>query len=336
MVARPAAALIACLAAACGPPAATSTPAGTATGAPRGAAVIVHEEAGDRLYAIDLAGGAPRTVGPSGAGHPVWSPDGRYLAYLVGDRLWLHADGEGDTAVADGIDDQAQRPCAFRPGGRELAVALPGAVAEVIIGTPGAPKQVAARADRRVADLLWSPDGSVLVILFWAPSTPAVAEVVRVAGGTATSQAADGVTHLLGWRPSGELVAVRADEGGEHPVALAASGASLLRPAGEHLFVLDYARSPDLLLLGEGGEDPGDDARILVAAPGPARPVRWLSRHPRLSDLHLSQDGRSAVFIDRSPGSGGVYVVGSIAAEQTQLVLPAATTRSFSSPVLRP
>jgi hypothetical protein len=56
-----------------------------------GAAVISHEEAGDRLYIVDLTSGRLQPISPEGkAPHqPIWSPDGKSLAYRIDDRLYV-------------------------------------------------------------------------------------------------------------------------------------------------------------------------------------------------------------------------------------------------------
>ncbi len=63
--------ITACAIAAC----AAAPPMPSAALPPAGAAVIAHEETGDRLYVADFAGGKLRPVGPAGeAPHqPVWS-----------------------------------------------------------------------------------------------------------------------------------------------------------------------------------------------------------------------------------------------------------------------
>lgn len=328
--------ITACAIAAC----AAAPPRPSAALPPAGAAVIAHEETGDRLYVADFAGGKLRPVGPAGeAPHqPVWSLDGTHLAWRAGNRLWLHTEGGDDAAVVDGVEIETQRPCAFSPDGRLLAVAGAGG-AVLLASEHGEPRPLLARPGVRVGDLIWLPDGGTLAVLFWAPGRAEVVQVA-IADGAAKSQRTDDVSRLLGFRPDGGLLVLRSAEGREQLAVLGPAGLSPLRSLPEGQSVIDYAAAGDRLLLAASGEDSGDDAAVFLAAAGGAPPRRWLASHPQLVDLRLSRDGRWALFVDRAVGAegrpgGSVFLV-AVGSASAKSVLPASGARSFSEPTPRP
>jgi Tol biopolymer transport system component len=82
---------------------------------------------GEDIYIVDVATGVIRnvTAGDDGSdGWPVWSPDGRALAYEARQNgRWMlkrvNADGDGRTALTDGAWD-ARRPV-WSPDGKQIA-----------------------------------------------------------------------------------------------------------------------------------------------------------------------------------------------------------------------
>jgi dipeptidyl aminopeptidase/acylaminoacyl peptidase len=306
--------------------------------APSGAVVIAHEQERDQPYLVEFSTGRLSPLGSleETVHQPVWSPDGKRLAFRTGDKLWLHGRG-ADAVVAEGLEIDTQRPCAFSPDGRRIAVA--GAAGKVFLLEAGVSRQLLAHPDLRVADLLWSPDGRTLFALLWARGR---AEVERIAlSGEVVSQPANSVSRLLGFRSEGALVVLASPgEGREQPALLTASGVVPLRELPEELTVVDAAAG-ETLVLAASGEDSGDDATIFLApAEGKVSPRRWLASHPQLTDLRLSADGQWALCVDRAVGAdgrpgGSVYRV-AVGSEKAARVLSASAARSFSAPVPRP
>jgi Tol biopolymer transport system component len=83
-------------------------------------------EKGDRrlhLYTASLRGGRPRAISDAEIlDGPVWSPDGRWLAYsnYEGEIRRLHPNGRGDQLVAE-LPGQEIRGLRWSPDGRHLA-----------------------------------------------------------------------------------------------------------------------------------------------------------------------------------------------------------------------
>ena len=85
----------------------------------------------DKLWLIDAAGGRPRRLTASGGGigehSPVWSPDGRWVAYITwseqGGNLWrVRADGKGDAEQLTKRSAFFDKPN-YTPDGSRIVVA---------------------------------------------------------------------------------------------------------------------------------------------------------------------------------------------------------------------
>lgn len=131
---------------------------------PDGRLAFTRVEAGVfGTYVANAAGGAERRIlTTSDFGGLAWAPDGRRIAYVVGESLdlWvMNADGSGTQKIAA----NAVAP-AWSPDGRRIAVArfLGGGVGETwVIAVRGG---VARRVTRNAEHPSWSPDGKKLVV----------------------------------------------------------------------------------------------------------------------------------------------------------------------------
>lgn len=164
--------------------AALCSPPACASGAPSGEIAFVRD--GD-IWVMDADGGNARQLTSTAADHqPVWSPDGRRLAFLRGSRqLWV--------MDADGSD---ARRVAFRLGLR----AMPGTAHKKVTYS--------------IAALDWAPDGSKLAVAAHAYSAyPSTAEGLNAAQiylvrlkGTLQRRVGPlvyGLPERLSWRPTG-------------------------------------------------------------------------------------------------------------------------------------
>jgi hypothetical protein len=289
---------------------------------PAGAVVAGHDDSGQRLYVADFATGRLQLIGPGQ--QPVWSPDGLRLAYRIGDRLWLHRGAAPDEPISDGLELETQRPCAFSPRGRTLAVALHGGVLQ--IGS----KRLPARPGLRISDLLWSPGGEALEVLFSAPGRPghSIAEVIRVelSGRVTQTQRLDDVARFLGWRPNGDLLVLQSGDGHDAAAVLSPAGLRLFPAVAEEVFILDYARVSDRLLLAREGE-------LFLSSLDGSRRSAWVAA----SDVRLAADGDFALLVKAADGRvGGSIVLSKTGSKAGRSVLSATPARTFSDPVPRP
>jgi serine/threonine protein kinase/Tol biopolymer transport system component len=137
------------------------------------------DDTGPAIWRVGLLGGQPRRI-VSDARMPVPSPDGRSLAYFVGD-----SDGIGDTLVVSALDGSGSRPLvqgvlggglivrpAWSPDGRHLSYVqrglfMPGNLFNVEVGT-GQSRQVTqfTQSGEGVESQAWLPDNRHLVVSY--------------------------------------------------------------------------------------------------------------------------------------------------------------------------
>jgi len=268
---------------------------GTAAFAGRGQLAFVSS---GRLYVLDgSVAGRPATLhevaAPTGATAPAWSPDGRWLAFLVVPpspypvvsdpmgTLWL-AHNNGSAArpvlanagpfswspVTDVLAATVTNPASGRSWLCELR---PGATPHLVPGVTG--------------PAVWSPDGRQLAftVILSNPQRGfygSKLETIPASGGTPITRRSSSQAALLvaGWWPGGQGLMAWADEQGS--ASLAADGQSLLsfpleggRPATlgfTLLFPPFLATSPaqKLVAVDNGGDRVlWDDKTILLCAP---------------------------------------------------------------------
>ena len=251
-----------------------------------------------RLYVLDgSAAGRPATLhavaAPGGATAPAWSPDGRWLAFLVVPpspypvvsdpmgTLWLaNADGgaarpalanAGPFSWSPATDVLAATVTNPASGRSWLCELRPGATPHLVPGATG--------------PALWSPDGRQLAFTTILSNPQrgfygSKLETIPASGGTPVVRRTSSQAALLvaGWWPDGQGLMAWADEQGS--ASLAADGQSLLsfplsggRPVTlgfTLLFPPFLATSPAqrLVAVDNGGDRVlWDDKTILLCAP---------------------------------------------------------------------
>jgi Tol biopolymer transport system component len=199
-----------------------------------------------RLYVLD--GSAPRgpaslhaVAAPAGATAPAWSPDGRWLAFIVAPpspypvvstpsgTLWLAgADGTGARPVLANAG-----PFAWSPATDVLAATVTNPVTgrtEVCDFRPGTTPRLLPGVEGRA---VWSPDGRLLAFtaIQYRPQTGFAGselETVLAAGGTPVVRARSAQDALLmaGWWPDGRGLLAWADP--QSSASIAADGLAVL------------------------------------------------------------------------------------------------------------
>ena len=152
----------------------------------------------DRLYLVDRASHATTllTPGPSDAGQPAWSPDGRSIAYVRKTGADVDRDENWDVYVIDVADSASGTaagtpkqlttyvgsdnepgwvsPLAWSPDSRAIAYVRGGDPKllyytfqhlYVIPATGGEPRALTGSLDRAITEPHWSADGSTLAFL---------------------------------------------------------------------------------------------------------------------------------------------------------------------------
>jgi len=187
---------------------------------PDGATIIFVPEAGDGLRVADVRTGRVASLPGTTAGdyHPVWSPDGQWIAFTHGlEGLYvMRPDGSGLRQVNVG---ELMEPIGWLPGGQRLLATVPGPEGmEVLTGevATGAFSPAFALANLKGGFVALAPDGGRLAISEHAFGEPAAGVfLVNVDGSGKRLLAAFGAEsgRPTVWSPDGVWLAVAVGNG---------------------------------------------------------------------------------------------------------------------------
>jgi TolB protein len=260
-----------------------------------------------------------------------WSPDGKLLAVAlrnpraqpaIGTEVYvMRADGSDRHLVARGTD------FAWSPDGTRLAVAETG---RIILHDPQTGQDIGRLplAPGAVAEMTWSPDGSLIALTAAASGTGRDVYVVRSDSGALIRLSSGGVNAHPAWSPSGHSLVFDSPDG----VLLADPAGGDLRPVSKGL--TGAAFSPDgifLLIARLGGLDvldtrlqgsdtlARDDARTVL------RPGSWSPDGTQiLYQRAARQGGALETWVVNRDGSAALKLPGqsSLAVWQPLLAAP--------------
>jgi Tol biopolymer transport system component len=321
----------------------------------------VGSDRASRLFIKPVAGGAPRPItAPEGsAGNPVWSPDGRAIAYEYGDGIWVVPVSEG---AASGAPRQA-----VVTGSISLRGWTEGGLYYVAWGTLGQvpyqirmnpatgeaagdlPERLSARPpDGWLGMFAWSPDMRRVAFVHWHPAAVSIYSADR---GTVErfDLGGQGYAQLPSWSADGREVLV-------HVITPQVPGTDTIRavdpatgrvrdlePQIPHGFAASY--SADGRTVAYSRQDPSmytswrvgevvvapagaGDGQVVARTGGDGEPA-IINPWPRLSPrgdkvMYVRQDRQS-----EPPGPATLWVVGSDGRGARRM----ATAASFTSMV---
>jgi hypothetical protein len=319
------------------------------SGAPKYAALIEHRDGGERLAIFDLRTKKMKYVSPEDTEPraPIWSPNGRYLAYRQENHLLVYAvEQSTNREIFAGLNVQAVRSFAFSPNSHIIAALSLDSVVLVDLTTLDSnkvlPNKVAMSKGCKPIDLLWSPDNNTLLVLCFA-SHEKVTQLLRISMLTLEVVVGnvEGVNRFLGWQPTSKSpIVVRAKKGREEAGMLKGYVTFVaLRPAVQGEFVFAYIPVDSRVIMCASVEDLSDPTTLTAVSLDQQKERPWLRRYPLLSELSISHSGRWALFVDRvaleaDGGVGGdIYIVATDDEKAVRLLSANVGEVSYSSPV---
>ena len=196
-----------------------------------------------QLFTVPLRGGAPTqlTASSKPVGDPQWSPDGRRLAFIRDDELWvIEADGSRSTRVV--AKPGGAKTGRWSPDGRRLAflsrrrgwsqiwlIDAPVPRRGRPANSPKPPEAtVLTETGIDVDDFQWSPDGTRLAVMARRRADDLeTAQIALVDVATGATQVVAGEASLdtgARWMPDGSLLYVSDADGWFQVVRLTADG----------------------------------------------------------------------------------------------------------------
>lgn len=251
------------------------------------------EAAGSRqIFALSLRGGYPiqLTASEKPISDPQWSPDGRRIAYVRDDEIWvMEADGSRISRVA-GKPGNGRQP-RWSPDGRRLAfISRRRGWSQVWVIDAPVPRRGRPAADPRppeprvvtetgidVDAFEWAPDGARLAVMAHRRPEPSdTSQIALVDLATGTSQIVAGEKSMdvgARWLPDGSLLYVSDADGWFQVVMRSADGRDrIVLTAGER----------------EHGEPAGGHGYAPLPSPDGAR-FAYVEVHDGLQDLVVGE-----------------------------------------------
>lgn len=268
-----------------------------------GAGLIAYGVGGEGIFVVRADGSSPAvnvSGGQDGSG-PTWAPDGRRLAYLGPNGIWVvDADGTSRRQLAPSCPSTTcttfDGPPVWSPDGSKIAwlnVPATGLVALEVVSADGSHLRTIAHIcqghDEGGNRPSWSPDGKWLVV--GTGCAPWI-RIVRVSDGRQRTLISDGPSYQPVWSPDGKTIAfdqydtargtlwtVRPDGKSLHE--LKAAGRDVWVPtwspdstriaysssAGEQVLSADGTGVPTVIGTGGGGAWSPNSKRLAVVGP---------------------------------------------------------------------
>jgi Tol biopolymer transport system component len=173
---------------------------------------------GGAIVVQSLDGSGARIVASEGNnGAPSWSPDGRQIAFLRGDAVWLMgADGSNQRSL--GVTLSVNTHLSWSPDGTRLAVGTGNPSRIAVIGLGGGGVTFAGPPAGQADHPAWSPDGRQLAYSMVRPNGLFVSDADASSPPRQVTTCADPLCARdlePGWSPDGTQIAfVRFSPGG--------------------------------------------------------------------------------------------------------------------------